>query len=95
MTQFQPKKKDNSYRTLKPLGYRHERRQPKVVVVEGFLSSNPGVGYKRCAHCQKRKGSPQLVLTHHSQTQLSLWFCEGCPSVLIRLDRENCDFESK
>jgi hypothetical protein len=83
--------------TPRPLGYRYKKRQPRITLVKGHLSSNPGrVAYKRCEGCHKGSRitgthisfEPELVTVHHSKPALSLWFCAGCPNILIRLDRE-------
>lgn len=85
------------YLILRLPGYRHKPLQLKITLVEGHLSNNPGgATYSRCTRCHKGSRitgthvffEPELVTVHHSEPALSLWFCLGCPNILIRLDGE-------
>lgn len=75
---------------------RSAEHQQGVILKEGYISRNPGsVQWSHCGQCHRGKRNkghldffePMLVRMHRSKSGLSLWYCEGCPDILIRLDK--------
>jgi hypothetical protein len=70
---------------VRAYGYKSKERASKAKLVTGRVSSNPGE-----VQCDWRIGcrrpfTPQPLVTHHADPSLMLYYCKGCPDLLIKV----------